>query len=107
MVFDPKICQVIGAAVARELRLEREKRKLSKNRTAARAGLSQQMVGYVERQMRNPTLDTLLRMAKAMEMELWPLIKKAEKEGDQLKMAGKNKIVAKRFPDVKGVKKSC
>lgn len=33
---------------------------------AERAGLSQQMVSYVERGMRNPTLDTLLRMANAV-----------------------------------------
>ena len=80
VVSDPEICQKICAKVAQKLRQEREKRGLSMNRLAARAGLSQQMVSYVERQMRNPTLETLLRMARAMGMDLWPLIKKAEKE---------------------------
>jgi len=35
-----------------------------------RAGLSQQMVSYVERGMRNPTLDTLLRITKVLEIDL-------------------------------------
>jgi len=37
-------------------------------------GLSQQMVSYVERGMRNPTLDTLLRMSAAMKLELADVI---------------------------------
>jgi transcriptional regulator with XRE-family HTH domain len=35
-------------------------------RLAERAGLSQQMISYVERGMRNPTLDALLRIAEAL-----------------------------------------
>jgi len=107
VAFDLKICQTTSAAIARELRLEREKRKLSMNEVAARAGLSQPMVSYVERQMRNPTLDSLLRITKAMEIELWPLIKKAEKEGKQLKMAGQNKVTKKFHSDAKVLKKLC
>ena len=47
------------------------------NELAARAGLSQQMVSYVEREMRNPTLETLLRMATALETDLGELITRA------------------------------
>ena len=51
---------------------------------AAKAGLSQQMVSYVERQMRVPTIDTLLRISAALEIELWRILKlaaaKANKE---------------------------
>lgn len=36
------------------------------------------MVSRVEHGLRKPTLDTLLRIACAMGIELWPLIKEAE-----------------------------
>lgn len=45
---------------------------------AKRARLSHSMVSRVEQELRRPTLDTLLRIAGAMEIDLWPLIKKAE-----------------------------
>lgn len=48
------------------------------NALAERAGLSQQMVSYVERELRTPTLETLLRLAAALEVDLWKLIKQAE-----------------------------
>jgi transcriptional regulator with XRE-family HTH domain len=47
------------------------------NHVAKKSGLSQQMVSYVERGMRNPTLDTLLRIASALDIDLWKLIKHA------------------------------
>jgi transcriptional regulator with XRE-family HTH domain len=45
------------------------------NRVAQLAKLSQQMVSYVERGLRNPTLDTLLRIADALDVDLWRLLK--------------------------------
>ncbi len=45
---------------------------------AKRARLSHSMVNRVENELRSPTLDTLLRIAVAMEIDLWPLIKQAE-----------------------------
>ena len=44
---------------------------------AERAGLSQQMVSYVEREMRNPTLETLLRIAAALEVDLAQTLRQA------------------------------
>lgn len=49
------------------------------NQVAERAGLSQQMVSYVERQMRNPTLETLLRIAAALEVDLHDVLRQATK----------------------------
>ena len=46
-------------------------------RLAEKSGLSQPMVSYVERGMRNPTLDTLLRIAIALDVDLWRLLKQA------------------------------
>lgn len=47
------------------------------NRLAEMAGISQQMVSYVERGMRIPTLDTLLRLTSALEINLGNLINRA------------------------------
>jgi transcriptional regulator with XRE-family HTH domain len=47
---------------------------------AERAGLSQQMVSYVERGMRNPTLETLLRIAAALEIDLAVILAQAIKQ---------------------------
>ena len=49
------------------------------NRVAERSGLSQQMVSYVEREMRNPTLETLLRIAAALEIDLANVLQTAQK----------------------------
>jgi len=49
------------------------------NLVAERAGLSQQMISYVEREMRNPTLETLLRMAAAIEVDLAEVLRQAAK----------------------------
>lgn len=69
--------QVVCSRVAQILRQERQKRGLSMNRVAERAGLSQQMVSYVEREMRNPTLETLLRIAAAMEIDFVDVMRRA------------------------------
>ncbi len=44
---------------------------------ADKSGLSQPMVSYVERGKCNPTLGTLLRIANALDVDLWRLIKRA------------------------------
>jgi transcriptional regulator with XRE-family HTH domain len=70
----------ICSEVARLLKAQREKRQLSMTALAAKAGLSQQMVSYVERGIRNPTLDTLLRMTEALDVPLGKVITKAERK---------------------------
>ena len=47
---------------------------------AAESGLSQQMISYVERGMRSPTLDTLLRIAAVLRVDLWRIIREASKQ---------------------------
>ncbi len=51
---------------------------MSMGEVAWRSGLSQPMVSYVERGTRMPTLDTLLRMADALDLSLPKLLRKAE-----------------------------
>ena len=68
-----KVC----SAVARLLREERERQVLSMSEVAGRAGISQQMVSYVERELRMPTIDTLFRLAQAMGVNPIELLKEA------------------------------
>jgi transcriptional regulator with XRE-family HTH domain len=70
----------IAANVVRLLREEREKRGLSMNVVAQRAGLSHSIVSLVERDLRNPTLDTLLRITEAIEIDLGDILTQARKE---------------------------
>lgn len=77
-VSSDKSQQAVCSQVARKLRQEREKKGLSMNLVAERAGLSQQMVSYVEREMRNPTLETLLRIAAALEIDLPDVLRAAQ-----------------------------
>jgi len=72
--------ELVGSSVIRLLRTKREALGLSMNEVAARAGLSHTMISRVERGLRKPTLDTLLRITGAMGVDLWPLVKKAEAE---------------------------
>ncbi|MGD0745515.1 MAG: helix-turn-helix transcriptional regulator [Verrucomicrobiota bacterium] len=70
--------RAVCSAVAHILRQERQKRGLTLAAVAARAGLSYQMVGFVEKEIRNPTLDTLLRIAAALEIDLAEIICQAQ-----------------------------
>jgi transcriptional regulator with XRE-family HTH domain len=74
-----KTREAIFAQVANLLRQERLRQKLSLARVAERAGLSYQMISYVERKMRNPTLDTMLRITSALGLNLGELITRADR----------------------------
>jgi transcriptional regulator with XRE-family HTH domain len=65
--------------VAKILKAERTKRRFSMTQLAAKAGLSQQMISYVERGLRNPTLETLLRITDALGVDLAKVITRASK----------------------------
>jgi len=71
--------QAVIANIVQALREARERKGLSMSQVAERAGLSQQMVSYVERQMRMPTLDSLLRLSEALELNLSELLRNANK----------------------------
>jgi len=60
---------------------ERRKQGLSLNEVATRSGLSHTMVMRVEKRERMPTIDTLLRIAAALETDLGTLIQRASKAG--------------------------
>ena len=76
---EDKYRRAICAAVAQILREERADRDLTLAAVATKAGLSYQMVRFVEQQKRNPTLDTLLRICAAMEIDFIDVLKRASK----------------------------
>jgi len=47
---------------------------------ADQSGLSQQMISYIERGMRSPTLDTLLRISAVLRVDLWKITKAATEQ---------------------------
>ena len=67
----------VCSQVARILREEREKRSLSMTALAQRAGLSRTMISFVEREIRNPSLETLLRITLVLEIDLGRVIQRA------------------------------
>jgi transcriptional regulator with XRE-family HTH domain len=77
--------EAVSANVVRILRDERKKRAISMDTLASRAGLSQAMISFVERDLRNPTLDTLLRITEVLEVDLSEVIAQATREATRRK----------------------
>jgi DNA-binding XRE family transcriptional regulator len=78
-VLKDSTVNTLCTAVSQALKKERLRKNLSMNAIAERAGLSQQMVSYVERGIRRPTLDTIFRMSLALEVDLGKIIRTATK----------------------------
>ena len=70
--------KMICSEVFRLLREERERQGLSKYALANKTGLSQQAIGYVERGTISPALDTILRIARALNVDLGKIVRAAE-----------------------------
>jgi|ERR1043166_8842481 transcriptional regulator with XRE-family HTH domain len=74
-----KMRRAVCAQVITLLREERQKRKISKYAVAQRAGVSQQMIGYVERGLRQPSLEIVLRIADGLGLDLADVITRAQR----------------------------
>ena len=61
------------------LRDKRIRKNLSMNKLAALCGLHVSMISLMERELRSPTLDVLLRISEALEIDLWTILKEATK----------------------------
>ena len=68
---DDKISAKIGLKIV----LERTKRKLSQEKLAELSDLSKTALGAIERGTSSPSIDTLDRIASALEIELSELVK--------------------------------
>ena len=67
----------ISAEIVRLLTEERKRLGLSQNALAAKAGVNQSLVSAIEKEPWNPTVSTLLRIAKALKIDLGEIITKA------------------------------
>ena len=67
----------ICAEIVRLLTEERKRRRISGISLAEKAGLSQSLISTLETTPWNPTIDTLLRIADALKVDLGEIITKA------------------------------
>jgi transcriptional regulator with XRE-family HTH domain len=69
--------RAVCAQVIKLLREERERRGISKYALSTDTGLAQQTIGYVERGLRQPSFETILRMADGVGVNLEDLLRQA------------------------------
>jgi len=69
----------ICTEVVRLLIAERKRQHVSGNSLAERAGLSQSLISTLETTPWNPTLDTLLRIGDALQVDAGEIIKQARR----------------------------
>jgi transcriptional regulator with XRE-family HTH domain len=65
--------------IIRLLQVERERKGLSNYAIAQRSGVSESMLSLVQRGLRNPTMELVLRIADAIEADLPAIIEKAKR----------------------------
>lgn len=65
----------ISAKIGLKIVLERTKRRLSQEKLAELSDLSKTALGAIERGTSSPSIDTLDRIASALEIELSELVK--------------------------------
>ena len=65
----------ISAKIGLKIVLERTKRKLSQEKLAELSDLSKNSLGAIERGTSSPSIDTLDRIAAALDIELSELVK--------------------------------
>ena len=75
--MDKELRAATCAEVVRILRAERTSRGISMNELARRTGLRQPTISILESGQPNPKLDSLLRIAAALELDLGDVISKA------------------------------
>ena len=79
MSDSPSIKEVC-ARVAKRLKTEREAQTLSLTRLAEASSLSRQAVSYIEQGRRIPSLDTLLRIARVLKLDLADVIARSQRQ---------------------------
>jgi transcriptional regulator with XRE-family HTH domain len=69
--------EAVRKEIVRLLQEERERRKLSNYAVSQNSGVSESMLSLVERGLRNPTLELVLRIADGIGVDLPTVIQKA------------------------------
>lgn len=76
-MVEDHLCDAVSSHVARLLKEEREKQKYSLKKLSKKAGLARQTITFIEKEVQSPSLDTLLRIASALDMDLTKIIGRA------------------------------
>ena len=70
----------IKRAVGKRIKIVRQRNGLTQDQLAEQVGLSPKYISGIERGVENPTMDILLRVAKALEVEPYDLFLFGESE---------------------------
>jgi transcriptional regulator with XRE-family HTH domain len=70
--------EAVRVEIIRLLREERLRRKVSNYAVAQNSGVSESMLSLVERGLRNPTMELILRIADAIGVDLADVVKQAQ-----------------------------
>ena len=73
-MFTPKTEAELRATLSETLKRYRALRGLSQERLATLAGVNRTFVGQIERQQKNVSIDSLRRLANALECEVYMLL---------------------------------
>ena len=73
-MFTPKTEAEVRATISESLKKYRELRKLSQEDLATLAGVNRTFVSQIERQQKNVSIDSLRRLANALECEVYQLL---------------------------------
>jgi transcriptional regulator with XRE-family HTH domain len=82
-VLTNNLRESISAHVADILKEQREKQKISLGQIARKAGLARQTIAFVEQKVQSPSLDTLLRITSALDVDLAKIIVRAQKRASK------------------------
>lgn len=75
----------IENAVIKKLKFFREERNLSQFELSLQSGVSQNMITYIETGKRSPTLKTVIKLCKALEISPAKLFEESDDEREQAK----------------------
>jgi len=82
-VSSDKLSDATSSRVACILKEEREKRALSLKMLGKKSVISRQTISYIEQEVQSPSLDTLLRITSALDVDLAKIIARAQKRASK------------------------
>ena len=69
------IVATVSKRIGKNIRKIREEKRITQEELAGNAGLNRAYIGYIERGERNPSTETLEKVAKALRVQLSQLFK--------------------------------
>jgi transcriptional regulator with XRE-family HTH domain len=68
--------------LGKELRRARERARLTQEELAFADGVDRSYISQLENDRRSPTLELLFRLCKAMDVQVWRIIRRVEETGN-------------------------